>query len=504
MNEKKTQVTKWLVGLIFALGILFQVRQYIFNRSLWMDEIHLAEAIQKASFRDFLRPMLDYRSAPQPAPPGFLAAVKSMTLLFGTGDYLLRLYPLFWGLLSLFLFYKTAPLFIEKKAIPLAVAFFVFSDRLIYFSTELRPYISDAGIFLLVLFWASRRLGHSFSDKETIASAVFGFSVLLFSNPAVFFLAGAWSVFLAEALKRRDRIQVLRIFLVGICWAAFFLEYYLRVLSEPAGIFPHQLLDESYYMPFPPGHFKDLGWFLAKFVELFQNPADFSPPWLASAFFAAGCFFLFRRSRRYFFLVFLPLLFAMGASGLRKYIFADRFILFSLPALSMVTAQGVSAWKPKNPWFLKIGRLLAAVILLVYPVKKCAHHLFYPRTGEEMREVLEKLKKDWKTGDILYLAHSAHPGFQYYAPRTGLDVEYIMGQDVYDRSSYFMFEAVDVQKVRKESAGLKGHKRIWFLFSHMHPGEKEIYLAELDEKGRRDLSIEAPGTAAYLYDLTEE
>ena len=89
----------WM-GLILLVGVLFRLRQYLTGRSLWLDEAMLAINIRNRGFGGFFRP-LDYD---QGAPIGFLFIEKTFSLVFGTNELSLRLFPFLLGVISLWLF----------------------------------------------------------------------------------------------------------------------------------------------------------------------------------------------------------------------------------------------------------------------------------------------------------------------------------------------------------------------------------------------------------------
>ena len=126
---------------IFLIGATFRLSQYIADRSLWLDEAKLALNIINRSFSGLAQP-LDYD---QGAPLGFLFVQKLLTLLLGNADYVLRIFPLICGLFSYWAIYALAKrIFVQRAAIIAAVILFAFSDRLIYYSSEVKQYSSDS------------------------------------------------------------------------------------------------------------------------------------------------------------------------------------------------------------------------------------------------------------------------------------------------------------------------------------------------------------------------
>jgi len=131
--------------MIICFGIVLRLRQYLFNRSLWLDEALLTLNIISRSFLELLQP-LDYR---QGAPIGFLFLEKLAVQLFGNSEYVLRLFPFLCGIISLFLFYKVATHYINIKAVLIALGLFAISGWLVYYSSEVKQYSSDVAIVLL-------------------------------------------------------------------------------------------------------------------------------------------------------------------------------------------------------------------------------------------------------------------------------------------------------------------------------------------------------------------
>ncbi|MCX7754677.1 MAG: hypothetical protein N2117_05455, partial [Anaerolineales bacterium] len=86
-------VAAW--GLI-GLGLVLRLRQYLINRSLWLDEAMLALNILHKDVWGLLG-RLDYE---QGAPVGFLLLEKLVVTLLGDGERALRLLPFLAGCAS--------------------------------------------------------------------------------------------------------------------------------------------------------------------------------------------------------------------------------------------------------------------------------------------------------------------------------------------------------------------------------------------------------------------
>src|SRR5574342_357269 len=87
---------------IILIGVMLRLRQYLLNRSFWADEASLAVNLVNRNFTELTR-LLEYHQA---APIGFLFIEKLSILILGNHDYILRLFPLFAGILAIYLIYR--------------------------------------------------------------------------------------------------------------------------------------------------------------------------------------------------------------------------------------------------------------------------------------------------------------------------------------------------------------------------------------------------------------
>ena len=136
LQEKSLLRIKNASWIVICFGIILHLRQFLFNRSLWYDEAALAINIVNRSFSGLLKPLEPF----QVAPTGFLMIERLMVQLFGNSEYVLRLFPLIGGIASIFLFYKITKSYLEPKIALIALILFSISDRLIYFSSEVKRY----------------------------------------------------------------------------------------------------------------------------------------------------------------------------------------------------------------------------------------------------------------------------------------------------------------------------------------------------------------------------
>jgi hypothetical protein len=280
-------------------------------------------------------------------------------------------------------------------------------------------------------------------------------------------------------------------------WAASFGAAFVVSLESIVGNEKHQRYWGDTFMPTAPG--AAAGWLKAAMLGVFGNPVGLTPAWLALAVFALGCAYLVYANRVHAAILLAPLLLCLVASGLRKYPFGDRLLLFLVPALVLGVTKGVEAVaavrRPAGPALA--GALATA--LLFQPAVGAARALRHPRTHEELKPVLAYVRDRRRPGDAIYLYYASQYPMQYYAPRYGFaEGDYVLGK----------IARRNPEKYREQIDALRGRPRVWVVISHPTQrrgvDEQRYVLDYLDEIGTRLDEVTAPGAGAYLYDLSEK
>jgi hypothetical protein len=141
--------------------------------------------------------------------------------------------------------------------------------------------------------------------------------------------------------------------------------------------------------------------------------------------------------------------------------------------------------------------LLLIVLLLFNPLKDTVEELVRPHLVEEVRPVLGYVQTHREEGDIIYCYYDAEPALKYYILQGKIaPIPTIVGIAARDQWN----------KYWQDIGQLRGHARVWVLFSHVyHDGgadEEKLFVDYLDRMGRRLDSVRATGAAAYLYDCS--
>ena len=481
-----------LLWLIVAGGAVLRVAQYLANRSLWVDESYIALNVIERSFAGLLEPLFHN----QAAPIGYLWTSKLAVVLFGTSEYALRLVPLVAGLVALVLFMLLAKRMLAADVVPWALGLFAVSDRLIYYASEVKQYSSDVAVALALLLCAMSLLSDELTWKRVTALSLVGATGIWMAHPAIFVAAGGGLVTFGVTAIRREWPRLARIALVGAVWASSFIAFFAVSLNRLTQNPKHLRYWGSAFMPMPPVTLDDARWFKSTMMTVVENPGGLSPAWLAVAAMLAGAAYLLVTKRDEALVVVVPVLLCLIASGLHKYPFSNRLLLFLVPVMILLAFGAVQGLMERTGRFGAIPAMLLAMALTATPTLGALRALKTPRTHEELRTVLEHVRDHRRPGDVMYLYYAAQFPMRYYAPRLGFaEDDYVQGK----------ISRKSPERYLRDLDELRGHRRVWVVFSHATEkrgvDEQRYILEYLDLIGVRVEARLEPDAAAYLYDL---
>jgi hypothetical protein len=342
---------------IILLGAILRLRQYLSNRSLWADEASLAYNVANRTFLGLTQP-LDFQ---QGAPFGFLFIEKAFLVTLGNVDQVMRLFPLFAGIASLYLLYRIAKAHITGGL--LAGLLFAASWYPIYYSSELKQYSSDIMTGLLLIFLATRCLRKSASSGDFFILGAAGALVIWISHPSAFVLAGIGLAMFAALLARQRHIPFAWLAGLGLLWiTSFGIEYHVSLKHLISNDYLQDYWRKN-FMPLPP--WSDVGWLMKTYHSMLVMTLNTIEPVLVYAIpilvMIGGISLLFR-DRILAIIILAPFVLAMIASALQRYPLKDRFMLFLVPLVLMLIAEGLgSLYRIVARWNTGIARAVYAL-----------------------------------------------------------------------------------------------------------------------------------------------
>ena len=481
----------WIGLSLVLVGFVLRLRQYLADRSLWLDEAMLTNNILGRSFGGLFQP-LDNN---QGAPIGFLLLQKWITLLLGDSEFALRLFPFVAGFVSLALMFALMRKISKPTAGNLALGFFAVAPALVYYSSEVKQYSTDIAIALGLSLIYLKYAGAELEKKDAILIALVGALAVWFSHPA-FFVVGALGLALfIPAVLAKDKQKIITLLVIAAVWflnigALYFLN--LRQLST------HQFFLDFWRAGFIPHDSSALTWLAYSFQAPFRDLLDLQTSYIITVFLLLiGYVGLTRRNPDFGFFLLAIFSLTFFASFLTFYPFAGRMILFLTPVLILFLAEGIEAIaglfarSRVSAW---VVRIFIIVYLLYSPLAVTIENFLTPKYQEHIRPTMEYLRDYRKDGDMVYVYYWAEHAVRYYAPKYGMDMsEFLIGADDHDNPMAYSAEL----------ESLRGHERVWFLFSHVYENggfnERDFILRLLDSMGKQLRQFRVPGTSVYLY-----
>jgi hypothetical protein len=486
------------ITVIMAAGVILRLRQYLTGRSLWVDEAMLALNIVNRNFIGLFKP-LDYD---QGAPIGFLLIEKFFNILLGRNEYVLRLFPLILGLLSLWVFYLLLKRFTSGPGLVISLALFAFNPRLIYYSSEVKQYIADVFVTISLLLVVTQFFENP-SRKKLGILAFAGFLALWFSHPSVFLLAGIGVTLLFSQFQKRDFANTGLVIGMGVFWLLNVGFLYSLTFGDLQNNSYMREYWQGAFAPMPP--WSNWGWYWDNFQANVNSHLAISfAPGLVLFLMLTGWIVLFQQKRQSASMIAWMLFFTLFASSLGLYPSLERMVLFLTPAGILLIDMALGFIHKKLHGYLMLSVLITAIIsvyLFYGAIPRTFEQFVSPTYFEHIRPAMGVLQDTWQDGDMMYISNGAIPAFEYYAPMYKLEnIPYVAGS----REDYGSQD-----EMLKRLEPLKGQKRVWVLFSHVYEkgdfNEKNFLIDYLKKNGDKKREFREPGTSVilYLFDLSQ-
>ncbi|MDJ0577372.1 MAG: glycosyltransferase family 39 protein [Xenococcaceae cyanobacterium MO_234.B1] len=505
LTNKTTIKISWI---IIISGIVNRLIQYIYNRSLWADEAVLALNIVERSYIELTQP-LDYD---QVAPIGFLWIEKFLVNLLGNNEYVLRLFPLIAGIVSLFIFAIIARRYLKNLGSVIAILLFSSISSIVYYSTEVKQYSTDILIALLLCYLLAPYGRKKITTSQTVITILLVVIFLWLSHPAIFIFAAMGLVELVTVILNKDTNISKRKVIIYASGLLSFCIFYFGFLNQAND---NQDLFNSWEDAFP-NHPLNIIWYLDAFGQFFYKPLGFEYYKLlgfeinldvvAIALFLLGCFSYFHKNTIILCTLLFPLLTTFAGAGLHLYPFRTRVVLFLAPFFIIAIAEGIN-WIATLKLHRVIAIFLACLITLTIaaPVVESSMTFVKPKQKEEIKEVLNYIRQREQPQDILYIYQRGIYQFLYYAEKYGYRPgDYILGVDDLDIYDGKKLSEAEWQRYKKDLDNLRGNSRVWVLFSHLNRNsEYKPIKTYLDTIGTELDRFETKGAFVHLYNLHE-
>lgn len=511
---------KWtgrLILILIGIGTVLRLNRFLCNFPLWGDEAWVGWEVVVRSMQEIV--LNTSRPSSLPLPPiGFLLTEKFLVMLFGVQEFVYRIFPCACGVASVFVFARLLKTLVPARARLIALAFFVFSNSLLYYSSEMKQYSSDVLLVVIIYSLHFRVLGNSMDGKSTLGLAVAGMIGIFFSLPLVLVLCGTSLAQIALYFRTRQRKEAVRYVLVLSLWLAGFWYmwqryYHVNYVGGNAGVL-------CYWEQYKLSSFLAQGaWdtWLHKLFSVFQDPVGLSWPWLAALMFATGCWSWWRQKKEILLPLVLPVLLTIGLSTLDKYPFHGRYLIFLLPIFFILIAQGVEC-VINACLFRKMLGVAILIVLLAQPIANARNYVF-PLSDTDIRSLMLYIRTHQGPNDAVYFNNDTIWGYYFYYVNLSLQnlkeggvlYEYsqladVPGQLFYlmssDRSEwrrvYSWDRVIDQQGARTR---MLGGGRTWILLSQLDPAKENAFIRCFNDFGKKLDEVRSRNASLYLYDL---
>jgi uncharacterized membrane protein len=484
--------TAWWV---IAVGTLLRVYRFAQERGVMHSEAVLSFNILTRNFAGLFRPL----ESDQASPVGFLLMQKCSTLLFGGSEHALRLGPLLAGVAALPLFYRLAKSLLSQEAALLAIGFFALAEPLVRYSTEGKQYSTDVLWTIVIILLALRAA----TKRDLIRLGIVGAILVWFSHPILFVLGGVGFSLAWEHVRRKQWPLLKTDLAIGSAWlASFAINYFTISHAYTASAYLTDYWDnQNAFAPLLPRTAHEWMWYPQTLALAFEFPVGVAPGgnpkaawilWVAAGAFVVGCVAMLLRRRRALRLIAATLILALAASGLHKYPFGDRLILFAAPLLIIPLALAIDLL-PGLPL-----RVIALAMFFIYPVYLQAKYTIHRPVWYDVKPAMAYVKSQWQTGDALYLPWESDVLGRYYLT-TQRDFAIPDAHPV--RRELIPDAAVRAEAYAQDLRPLQGKPRVWIVFSMDPLHERSLYEQILSQHGHLIDTHDYPGGAAELYDL---
>lgn len=435
-------------ALLITLGIIFRLLMFIQNRNLVIDESNIVWNIYSRDFIGLLKP-LDHE---QYAPPLYLWCVELCSLLFGYSEQSMRLTALILGIASLFIFRILLKRIIPEQGYWLTLGLFCFAPILVKYSTEVKQYVPDAFVAIILVLVALKWPIFVMPKKKFILHWILAGSIVIWaSQPSVFILASIGAYYFIQCFQLKKREELSALLFIGIIWLAQFGVYYIFILKSQINSDYLQSYHNDYFLFALPKTGAEWRHNWLRVREILCNTAGFNMVslYLCAFFILIGGISLFRQSLSKFVLFSFPVLLTLIAAALHQFSLIERVIIFILPFTMILLGFGFAQLIKIPLVFSKILLVGCGIyILYLYNYKSLFIEKanFYEVTVgmDYLMNQNAKAKEifvDRSTKDAYYYYTQIHPSRRKYA---AIKDAYLI--DWHEKDYYNLAKAIETQR----------------------------------------------------------
>lgn len=479
------------LAFVIIIGIGISIFQFLYNRSLWLDEANLALNIINRNFLELFEPLDNF----QVAPVIFLQIEKLFTILIGNSEYGLRLFSLLCYWSSIFFIYKLLKTFnLNVYIIILGLSIFMFNGTVIWYSSEIKQYMTDV-LVLTSMFYFTLKDYKNIKNQYYILGLIGMIGIFLSNVSPIILLCCGLYLFLAHF---KGGWSILKNYLViGFLWFFSFSIYFLLfIYDHPTRDFMLRYWTmEGAFMPINPIDGEFFKFAIRKYYMFYYDLFNFG--WigfyLLQILFLMGCYHLFEKAKvRLLIICISPILVHLILSSLKLYPFDLRLILYLCPAFVILLSFGLDyifqTLKVVDKGFAFSLTTVCTIMFLLIAFTKL------PVEKSEIKKCLVFLHQEVINQDKIYFTSFSSAPAQYYKETSDLS---------FPDKNVVYGEFGNYKNLSEQVNGLNG--RVWFVFSDYALWDKSLmqHMKNQFKDGKHVLIKEyhPTGASVLLYDI---
>lgn len=442
------KITK--AGLAFSAIIVIALGLRLYglgSESIWYDEgLSIGYARMDPGH------MLEALSAKEVHPPLYYLVLHYWMSLFGDSEFSTRLLSVIFGVLAVFMVYKLGRMLFDDETAAIASVLAAVSPFYIYYSQETRMYIMAAFLALTSMYCFLKLLeekkyiysiGYVISTVSLIYTHYAGVLIIITQN--IYF----FTLFLFS--RKRSRPSFRKWALLQFVTATLFTPWLMILLRQAFGVItPSQGVKQ--YLLTPPKLT------LALLLNFFSQCSG--TILLAYIFLILSVFSLINIGKKKLCLLSIWLLsvflIPIIVPRLTTLLYFAKYLIANSMALIFLAARGIANIRIK---LVKYAVIAGIVVLSLLNVRE----IYLKVNNEPWKEAAIYVEKNAEPGDLLIFSppYFLDSVFNYYSKRADLV------------KNGFPPEDAGTTYVSEENIGLlypilEGHRRVWFIQSHIH------------------------------------
>ena len=451
--------------LICGTGVLLRIYVLYGQRTLWLDEAHLATSILNRTWSQIFLPL----DNDQIAPVGFLLLSKMSLALTHNIGLGLRLPSFIAGTASIFCaWFLMRQKQISDLTAPIFIALICFLPPFVYYSFEFKQYSTELFFYMLIIccFEAFRR---NSGFKSLCAIWISGLLCALCTITAPFILFFPGAYILVASIQKKDRKNAVAAVLMGLSWVALYaiIRSYTTPTQSTASMLPFWT-DAM----LPTGSILEKGrWVIAHFFGVFDAAGFAQASSLAALFAILGFSVCFNRDAIGTSAFLFPLLLTFAAALLHQYPFTGRLLLFCLPGVLFLVAEGITSFIAIRPLPNSVKTACLFLLMTFGIMPTIAGVRASPSFARDnLPKTIEDISKAYTPGQIVYVSSYALPIFRIYRDKLNVPpARIILGHDPrgavgdvfnIDKLGNFSLFMDDLQQLSNKG-------QVWFLLSRL-------------------------------------